>query len=52
MQKRKGIGIGTILIIGITLGYFFKNVEIGLVVGLGIGLLAGGLLSSNGEDKE
>ncbi len=44
MQQRRGIGFVTLIIIGIILGYFFKNVEVGLVIGLGIGLLSGSLL--------
>lgn len=48
MHPRRRIGIITIMIIGITLGYFFKNVEIGLIVGLGIGLLSGSLLRGGG----
>jgi uncharacterized membrane protein (UPF0136 family) len=50
MHPRKKIGIGTLLIIGITLGYFFKNVEIGLLIGLAIGLLSGSLLNNKKED--
>lgn len=46
MQPRKRIGIVTLLLIGLALGYAIKNVKIGLVIGLGLGLLAGGLLSS------
>lgn len=46
MQPRKRIGIVTLLLIGLALGYAIKNVKIGLIIGLGLGLLAGGLLSS------
>lgn len=45
MQPRKRIGIVTILLIGLGIGYFIKNVKIGLIIGLGLGLMAGGLLS-------
>lgn len=44
MQPRKRIGIVTILLIGLGIGYFIKNVKIGLIIGLGLGLMAGGLL--------
>ncbi|SKA06429.1 glycine zipper family protein [Sediminibacterium ginsengisoli] len=46
MQPRKRIGVVTLLLIGLGLGYLIKNVKIGLIIGLGLGLLAGGLLSS------
>jgi hypothetical protein len=44
MQQRKGIGIVTILLIGLGIGFFIKNVKVGLVIGLMLGLLAGGLI--------
>ncbi len=46
MQPRKRIGIVTIVLIGLGIGFFIKNVKIGLIIGLGLGLLAGGMLSS------
>ena len=46
MQPRRRIGVLTLLLIGLGLGYAIKNVKIGLIIGLGLGLLAGGLLSS------
>ncbi len=46
MQPRKRIGIVTLLLIGLLLGWAIKNVKIGLIIVLGLGLLAGGLLSS------
>ena len=46
MQPRKRMGIVTLLIIGLGIGFFIKNVNIGLIIGLGLGLLAGGMLSS------
>ncbi len=46
MQPRKRIGIFTILIIGLAIGFFIKNVKAGLVIGLALGLLAGGMMSS------
>ena len=45
MQPRKKIGIVTILLIGLAIGFFIKNVKIGLIIGLGLGLMAGGLIS-------
>ena len=45
MEKRKGIGAITIVLIGLGIGMFLKNVKAGLVIGLMLGLLAGGLLS-------
>ena len=46
MQPRKRMGIVTLLIIGLGIGFFIKNVKIGLIIGLGLGLLVGGMLSS------
>jgi len=48
MHPRRKIGVGTLLIIGIVLGYLIKNVRVGLIIGLAIGLLAGGFLSGGG----
>ncbi len=45
MQPRKKIGILTILLMGLAIGFFIKNVKIGLIIGLGLGLMAGGLIS-------
>ncbi len=44
MQPRKRIGIVTVILIGLAIGFFIKNVKIGLIIGLGLGLMAGGLL--------
>ncbi len=46
MQPRKRIGIVTILLIALAIGFFLKNVKIGLIIGLALGLLAGGMMSS------
>jgi hypothetical protein len=51
MQPRKRIGIVTILLIGLGIGFFIKNVKIGLIIGLMLGLLAGGMMSSGGKRK-
>ena len=44
MQQRRAISFGLLIVIGLILGYFLKNVKIGLIIGLGIGLLSGSLL--------
>jgi hypothetical protein len=46
MHPRKKIGFLTLLIIGIALGFLIKNVKIGLIIGLAIGLFAGSLVNS------
>ena len=51
MQPRKRIGIVTIILIGLGIGFFIKNVKIGLIIGLMLGLLAGGMMSSGGSKK-
>lgn len=51
MQPRKRIGIVTIILIGLGIGLFLKNVKIGLIIGLALGLLAGGMMSSGGNRK-
>lgn len=40
MQPRKRIGFITLVILGLGIGIFLKNVKIGLIVGLMLGLLA------------
>ncbi len=45
MQKRKGITVFTILLIAIAIGFFLKNIKIGLIIGLVFGLLISGLVS-------
>lgn len=45
MQQRKGISLFMILLVALAIGYFIKNVEAGLLIGLGLGLLMSGLLS-------
>ncbi|MBC7650682.1 MAG: hypothetical protein H7101_02915 [Deinococcales bacterium] len=46
MQKRKGISFFMILVIALAIGFFIKNVKLGLIIGLTLGLLMSGLLSS------
>ena len=41
---RGGISFIVIILIGYGLGFLIKNVRVGLVLGLGIGLLASGML--------
>jgi hypothetical protein len=47
MQKRKGISIVTIVLIALAIGLFLKNVKIGLVIGVLVGLLISGLWRRN-----
>lgn len=49
MQPRKRIGIVTIILIGLAIGFFIKNVKLGLIIGLGLGLLAGGMISGGSK---
>jgi len=46
MNQRKGISAFTIIIIAVVIGVFLKTVKFGLIIGLVLGLLASGLLSS------
>ena len=46
MHARKKISVITILLIGVGLGYLIKNVKVGLVIGLMLGLLSAGLINS------
>ncbi len=46
MQQRKGISAFMIIVIAVAIGFFIKNVKIGLIIGLTLGLLMSGLLSS------
>jgi hypothetical protein len=45
MNKRRGIGVFGIVLIALIIGEFLKNVRIGLIIGLALGLLASGMLS-------
>ncbi len=40
---RRNVSIFTLLIIGLGVGYLIKNVKIGLILGLVIGLLISGI---------
>ncbi len=46
MQPRKKISFFLLVIIGVVVGLFLKNVKAGLLIGLVLGLLGGGLLNS------
>jgi mannose/fructose/N-acetylgalactosamine-specific phosphotransferase system component IIC len=46
MQPRRKVSILTLVVIGVAIGLIIKNVRIGLLVGLGLGLLVSGLISS------
>ena len=46
MQPRKKISFFLLVIIGVAIGLFLKNVKAGLLIGLALGSLGGGLLSS------
>ncbi|NCI46903.1 hypothetical protein [Sediminibacterium soli] len=45
MQGRRRVSVLTILLIALAIGFLLKNVRLGLIVGLGLGLIAGGLIS-------
>jgi uncharacterized membrane protein (UPF0136 family) len=42
--KRGGIAFLFIVLLGYALGYLIKNVRVGLIIGLAMGLLASGIL--------
>jgi hypothetical protein len=43
MQKRRRMGVITILVLALGIGFLLKNVKVGLIIGLVLGLLAGSL---------
>jgi len=43
-QKRGFISFGVVIIIALIIGIFLKNVRLGLIIGLVLGLLGSGLL--------
>jgi uncharacterized membrane protein (UPF0136 family) len=45
-QGRREISITVLVIIGLLIGFMIKRVHIGLLIGISLGLLAGGLLSN------
>ncbi|MFC4232983.1 hypothetical protein ACFOW1_13865 [Parasediminibacterium paludis] len=46
MQQRKGISAIILILIAVAIGSFLKNVKTGLIIGLALGLLLSGLLST------
>jgi hypothetical protein len=48
MNTRRGISVFGIVLIALIIGEFLKNVKIGLIIGLALGLLASGMLRRNG----
>ncbi|MDP1842037.1 MAG: hypothetical protein Q8K64_01365 [Sediminibacterium sp.] len=49
MKQRKKMGFLTIVLIGVGIGFFIKNVKIGLIIGLVLGLLGGGIMGSKSK---
>jgi hypothetical protein len=43
-QKRGNIAFVFLIIVGLGIGFLIKRVHIGLIIGLGLGLLASGIL--------
>jgi len=43
-QKRGMISFGFVIILGLVIGIFIKRVQLGLIIGLAIGLLGSSLL--------
>jgi hypothetical protein len=46
-KPRKRIGAFTIILIALGIGLLLKNVKLGLIIGLGLGLMAGGIMSNH-----
>jgi hypothetical protein len=44
-QGRRDMGIAICIILGLVIGELLKNVEIGLIIGLGLGWVSGMLIS-------
>jgi hypothetical protein len=43
-QKRGNIAFVFLILVGLAIGFLLKRVHIGLLIGLGLGLLASGIL--------
>ena len=43
-EKRGGIAFVFLIIVGLVIGFLIKRVHVGLLIGLGLGLLASGIL--------
>ena len=46
-KPSKRIGAFTIILIALGIGLLLKNVKLGLIIGLGLGLMAGGIMSNH-----
>lgn len=44
-KTRGGISFAVLIIIGLVIGIFLRRVQLGLIIGLALGLLSSGLLS-------
>jgi uncharacterized membrane protein (UPF0136 family) len=42
-EKRRKVSVVFLIVLGLVLGYAMKRVQIGLIIGLALGLLATGL---------
>lgn len=49
MKQRRQVGILTLVVIGIAVGFLIKNVRIGLLIGLALGLLSASLISNRNK---
>ncbi|NCI49757.1 hypothetical protein GWC95_07480 [Sediminibacterium roseum] len=49
MQPRRKIGFATLVLIGLGIGLLLKNVKIGLIIGLFLGICAGTVLMGGGR---
>jgi preprotein translocase subunit SecF len=47
MQKKKGVGAITIIIISVVIGYCIKNIKMGMLFGIILGVLASRIISTN-----
>jgi hypothetical protein len=45
MHPRRKISFFLLVVIGVVLGFAIKNIKIGMIIGITIGLLASGLMS-------
>ena len=45
MHPRRKISFFLLIVIGVVLGFAIKNIKIGMIIGITIGLLASGLMS-------
>lgn len=45
-HPRRKIGLTTLIIIGLILGFIFKNIKFGLIIGIIIGLLCVAMVSN------